>query len=531
MVEIVFTSTHLSTFIVGGEQIAPPTPPALPPPTGHGNTGVGPGIGTGTGSGGKDIGTAKVHRIDYDVCNENISRILVSHDSASPPKLQLLTTKLGIIDASLSEDQPYAVENESTLYDRYLFEAPLANGENIFTVFAIDRNSNVQRTLVEVEGCTGSLVFVDDQIVLPDIFDIKYQAQNSTVRVDTPEHNYVTQGQDMEVSAIINSPIVPLAKADLYVKVLGDIHQTIIPMDITPLPLPTMSTVYTVSAEVPEDILKGPAVEFWMRIVTEDGIVKETEHKIVGVKPDNYSAESAAEMDTVTIKAQGTTLRPTAYLTNTAEFPVYGTVSLVSDGEKVASEPVLLTPGQNRITLDWKIPKSDDNRVYSIQTLLEVYDTSYITSIATLNTFIRTQIVPITAQTAIEPVTDEIGNSIARPAMLYASNAESGQFRVTAPDGTCVIGAGCLVEDSTLHNRGAIDSVILDGQIFRVRYSGADNPLERFSITSLDSILGEWKVEVIPDVTSEFIALADSDVPIKVKYRAERSPLVTVTSE
>ena len=531
MTELTVASTHLSKFLVGGNQIPPPSPPSIPPPSGHGNTGVGPGIGTGTGSGGKDIGTAKVHRIDYDVCTENISRILVSHDSANPPKLQLLTTKLGIVDASLAADQPYAVENESTLYDRYLFEAPLANGENIFTVFAIDRNSNVQRTLVEVEGCTGSLVFVDDQIVLPDIFDIKYQAQNSTVRVDAPEHSYVEEYQDMEISAIINSPIVPLAKADVYVKVLGDIPQTILPMDITPLPLPTMSTIYTVSAEIPGELLKGPAVEFWLRIVTEDGVVKETQHKIVGVKPDNYSAESAAEMDTVTIKAQGTTLRPTAYLTNTAEFPVYGTVSLIADGEKVASEPVLLTPGQNRITLDWKIPKSEDNRVYSIQTLLEVYDTQYITSEATLNTFIRTLIVPITAQSEILPITDKLGSTIARPAMLYASNAEGGQFRVTAPDGTCVIGTGCLVEDSTLHNRGAIDSVILDGQIFRVRYSGADNALERFSITSLDYVLGEWKVEIIQDVTSEFVALADSDVPIKVKYRAERSPLVTVTSE
>ncbi len=114
--------------------------------------------------------------------------------------------------------------------------------------------------------------------------------------------------------------------------------------------------------------------------------------------------------------------------------------------------------------------------------------------------------------------------------MLYASNPEDGQFRVTAPDGTCVIGAGCLVEQSTLKNRGAIDSVILDGHIFRVRYSGADNALERFSITSLDSVLGQWSIEIESE-NSEFMASAIQDVPIKIKYRAERSPLVTVTSE
>jgi len=127
-------------------------------------------------------------------------------------------------------------------------------------------------------------------------------------------------------------------------------------------------------------------------------------------------------------------------------------------------------------------------------------------------------------------VTDERGNTIARPAMLYASNPESGQFRVTSPDGTCIIGTGCLVEQSTLKHRGAIDSILLDGQIFRVRYSGADSPLERFSITSLDSVLGEWKVKIESE-SSEFMAAAAGDVSIKVKYRAERSPLVTVTSE
>jgi len=301
-------------------------------------------------------------------------------------------------------------------------------------------------------------------------------------------------------------------------------------MDITPFALPNLSSVSVVSSEIPDTLLEGPAVEFWIRLVTEEGIVQESKHSIVGVKPDNYSSESSAEMDTITIKAQGTTLHPTSYLTNEGEIPIYGRVSLVADEKSVYSEPVLLTPGQNRITLEWSIPKSDYNRVYNIQTLLEVYDQSYITSEATLNTFVRTQIIPITEQSFIEPITDEIGNTIARPAMLYASNPESGKFRVVAPDGTCVIGEGCLVEQSTLKHRGAIDSVLLDGQIFRVRYSGADSPLERFSITSLDSVLGEWTI-TIESQSSEFMASAAGDVSIKVKYRAERSPLVTVTSE
>jgi len=358
-----------------------------------------------------------------------------------------------------------------------------------------------------------------------------HQTENNTAtRLDTTEHHYIEETQDLEVSAIVHSPIVPLRKADLYVKTLSGMEQTIISMDITALSLPGLSAVSVVSSIIPDSMLDAPAVEFWIRLVTEEGIVQESEHHIVGIKPDNYSGESSAEMDTITIKAQGTTLRPTTYLTNEGEIPVYGTVSLVADGERVSSKPILLTPGQNRIALEWSIQKSDDNKAYAIQTLLEVYDKSYITNNATLNTFIRTQIIPITAQSSIEPITDEIGNTIARPAMLYASNPDSGQFRVIAPDGTCVIGEGCLVEQSTLKHRGAIDSILLDGKIFRVRYSGADNTLERFSITSLDSVLGDWRIEIEQDA-SPFIASAAQDVPIKVKYRAERSPLVTVTSE
>ncbi|KKK89889.1 hypothetical protein LCGC14_2728570, partial [marine sediment metagenome] len=254
MIRLEVTADYLGPFIVIGRI---PLPPEVPHPSGTGLVGVGPG--SGIAGGGGDIPTARVHRIDYDVCTENISRILVTHDSANPPRLQLLSTKSGIIDATLVADQPFAEENKFTLFDKYLFEAPLAHGETIFTVFAIDRNSNVQRTLVEVEGCTGTIIFVDDQIVLPDIFDFKYKTQNSTsVRLDTTEHHYIEETQNVEVSAIINSPIVPLRKADLYVKTLGGIEQTIIPMDITPLPLPNLSSVYIISSEIPDTLLEGP---------------------------------------------------------------------------------------------------------------------------------------------------------------------------------------------------------------------------------------------------------------------------------
>jgi hypothetical protein len=433
-----------------------------------------------------------------------------------------------VIDATLSSNQPFANQNKLTLVDRYLFEAPLAHGESVFTIFAVDRLSNVQRTLVQIEGCQGVLVFVDDQIVLPHIFDIKYQTNSTYIR--PTEYSYITQGQGITVSAIVESQIIPLGTAELYVSTLGTAEQTVLPMTINPLLLPDLENVSVISSMIPANLLKGPAVEFWIRIVTEEGVVQESVHNIIGVKPEGYSDESSVEMDTITIKAQGTALKPTAYLTNEGDVPVYSKVSLVSDGKKVYSKPVLLTPGQNIINLEWSIPKTGSRVSYMIQTQLDVYDKSYITGMATLDTFVRTKIVPMSNQSAIVPATDELGHLIARPAMMYSSNEGSGQFSVTAPDGTCVIGAGCLVEESTLKHRGGIDSVLIDGHIYRVRYSGAESPLERFSITSLDSVLGQWKVEII-DQDSEFLASAAEDVPIKVQYRAEPSSLVTVGIE
>ena len=120
-------------------------------------------------------------------------------------------------------------------------------------------------------------------------------------------------------------------------------------MSITPLILLDLENVSVISGTIPANLLKGPAVEYWIRIVTEEGVVQESVHSIVGVKPEGYSGESSVEMDTITIKAQGTTLKPTVYLTNKGDIPVYVDVSLVAEGKKVYSKPVLFTPGQNII--------------------------------------------------------------------------------------------------------------------------------------------------------------------------------------
>jgi hypothetical protein len=171
-VEITVSVDHLAKMIVSGKQIPPP-PPNL---KGFRPVHTGP---TSFGGAASNLPTAKIHRVEYDVCNENMVRILATHDSSSPPKIQLLTTKSGVVDATLAANQPYYTQNKVTLIDRYLFEAPLAPGESVFTIFAVDRQSNVQRTLVQIDGCHGVLVFADDQIVVPHIFDVKYQTNGT----------------------------------------------------------------------------------------------------------------------------------------------------------------------------------------------------------------------------------------------------------------------------------------------------------------------------------------------------------------
>jgi len=63
-----------------------------------------------------------------------------------------------------------------------------------------------------------------------------------------------------------------------------------------------------------------------------------------------------------------------------------------------------------------------------------------------------------------------------------------------------------------------------------VKYSGDSNVLERFSITSLDGVDGDWKVDLLPEDGIIPFAGAEEQTILTVKYRAERGSLITVTS-
>ena len=121
---------------------------------------------------------------------------------------------------------------------------------------------------------------------------------------------------------------------------------------------------------------------------------------------------------------------------------------------------------------------------------------------------------------------------LADPALIYASDLDANlRFRVIDPQGQCIIGGTdeCLVQENTKNNRGGLVSVPYGDQILRVRYSGSDNPLERFSITSIDPITDQWTVTLETDGGSVPEVHALQDISIKIKYRYH-SETITVKS-
>jgi hypothetical protein len=74
-------------------------------------------------------------------------------------------------------------------------------------------------------------------------------------------------------------------------------------------------------------------------------------------------------------------------------------------------------------------------------------------------------------------------------------------------------------------------SVEIGEQIYRIRYSGQNSPLERFSVTSVDPIVGTWSIMLESDDGIIPEAHAIADVHLKVKYRSTYTNLITVSSE
>ncbi len=168
-----------------------------------------------------------------------------------------------------------------------------------------------------------------------------------------------------------------------------------------------------------------------------------------------------------------------------------------------------------------------------ISAQLNVYDKVVATTKTTLNTFPTTLSSPISEPVDVKVFTNEDGKRVANAALIYSSDKNAKlQYRIVSPSGVCFIGQSdtCLVNKSTIGKQGNMDSFDLDGQVYRIKYSSNDSPLERFTVTSIDPIVGKWDITLesadgllAPPITLE-------NVLVKIKYTAQNEELVTITS-
>jgi hypothetical protein len=202
------------------------------------------------------------------------------------------------------------------------------------------------------------------------------------------------------------------------------------------------------------------------------------------------------------------------------------------DGDIVSQKSQLLGTGQTQIIFNWNVPNSDGYISYDVQGVVELYDSEITTTSSSLATHPKTVTVSGTDMPTLQ-IIERGGTILADPALVYASNADSTvRFTVTDPQGQCIIGGAdeCVINDSTAGKRGGLESIPYGDQILRVKYSGADNALERFSITSIDPIVGQWNVSLESEDGLIQQANASEDTVVKIKYRYH-SDTVTVSSQ
>ncbi|HXV66575.1 MAG TPA: Ig-like domain-containing protein, partial [Nitrosopumilaceae archaeon] len=344
------------------------------------------------------------------------------------------------------------------------------------------------------------------------------------VKADNAGGSCVDTYQTIKVSSIVES-LSPLKRVELRFVHEGEPLEdyTAIRMQITNMTIG--ENLYSVSGSIPWELMSGSyGVRYWLHALNEDLEISDSPKYLISVKP-GYSILGNLEFDIVTIKAEGSTLKPIAYFTNSISKPVAGAISLIVDGKVVdISQPQSFEPGETSVSLTWKIPRVGKVVDYQVNVIAEFCGKIFETEQVTLSTFPRTVLESIPDKINVKLFTDKLGNTVARAGSLYSSDiSTTTNFRVISPDGTCVIGMTeeCLIRESTFGSRGNVESVTIDGQVYRIRYSGSENAVERFTITSIDPILGYWNVYketpkgIIPN------AYANEDNLLKIQYRAQ----------
>jgi hypothetical protein len=486
-----------------------------------------------------------LYQAQYDTCEKNMVRIIAGvYGSEAPPHVKIRTPDREVYSATLAKDQPYLEHNKILQVSRYVYEAPINRDLKYFVITAEQVNGRIATStsyLVNIYGCSDTIIInpmtdldkirVDTVIEegRPNIFDVKFQIGSSKPISSTAVNQFIQGNEKVTVSGIIDSQ-TELRRAELRVVTGGNNYTdyAAVKMDVTPLT--GIANTYYVSAELPVSFVQTPAIIYWIHVVNQEEKIQASAKYYLGVKP-TYPLDARLELDTPTAKSQGSTLRPSAYVYNEGK-PLFGSVSLLVNGKVEYTSSEYIFKDITAIDLAWNVPE-DSQTSYDIKARLNLYDKEIDTASTTVNTFKSTKSYPISDVINVQSIVDKEQKLVARAGLLYSSDANPGlHYRVVSPDGKCVIGGSdsCAVKQSTLGKRGNAESIEINGQVFRIRYSGQDSPLERFSITSVDPIEGVWSVSLESDsIIPE--AHASEDTQIKIKYRTMFAKPITLTSD
>ncbi len=549
--DVILSTPHFSEFALSSKTKASTSSGAS---TSGGDAG---GSGGGGGTSGGSIGTVGapgtvanpivLYQAQYDVCDRNMVRIIagVYGSEAPPPHVKIRTPDREVYSATLAKDQPYLEHNKILQVSRYVYEAPINRDLKYFVITAEQVNGRIATStsyLVNIYGCSDTIIInpmtdldkirVDTVVEegRPNIFDVKFQIESGKPVPSTAVNQYIQGNEKVTVTGIIDSQ-TELRRAELRVVTGGNNYTDYAAVKMDVAPLAGVANTYIVSAELPTTFLQTPAIIYWIHVVNQEEKIQASEKYYLGVKP-TYPLDARLELDTPIAKSQGSTLRPSAYVYNEGK-PLFGSVSLLVNGKVEFTSSEYVFKDITAIDLAWNVPELDSQTSYDIKARLNLYDKEIDTGSTTVNTFKSTKSYSISDVINVQSIVDEQQKLVARAGLLYSSDANPNlHYRVVSPDGKCVIGDSdsCMVKHSTLGKRGNAESIEIDGQIFRVRYSGQNSPLERFSITSVDPIEGVWSVSLESDsIVPE--AHASEDTQIKIKYRTLFAKPITLTSD
>ena len=233
-----------------------------------------------------------------------MAKIIVSSDADAPPTVRVSTAKAGVVIATLSEVQPYAELNEFSSLDRYVYEIPLSSDESFLMVVATEEKGSTTNTVqasVKLLSCEGTTVIVPlPDVPVPEVpsedapkfFDTKVSIEDGTTYDATESEFLYIDGQDMSVSAIIDSIVSTPQRVEIRAISMGQtVDQYVaIKMDVTPLQI--SNSTYVVSGTIPSYLMAEPGMTYWMHITGEDDSQSESIHYNIGVKPTQSSIVS-----------------------------------------------------------------------------------------------------------------------------------------------------------------------------------------------------------------------------------------------